>query len=353
MSKKAKQTYFKDAWLTSSEFSRWIARSTIKTEARCKLCKINFGLSNMGVTALKSHSQSKGHQKLVKEKEEISNFFKKKANKTDQTDQQEPEVMEVPTESECSTVMQTTIPSSFQDGGKLNAEIRWCLKHVMSGYSDNSVTDSCELFAVMFPDSKIASQIELGRMKLKYIVNFGLGPHFRDVLKCETAASEWYSISFDDSLNKVVQECEMDILIRFWDNISNLVQVRYWNSMFLGHSTAADLIKNFNDGLTGIDPSKNLQISMDGPNVNIKFLEMIKKEREEAKLSKLIDIGSCDLHAVHGSFKTACEKTEWDIKRQLKSCFQVFKDSQARQEDYISITGSSDFPLQFCATRWA
>ena len=37
--------------------------------------------------------------------------------------------------------------------------------------SDNSVTDSCELFAVMFPDSKIASQIELGRMKLKYIVN--------------------------------------------------------------------------------------------------------------------------------------------------------------------------------------
>ena len=70
-----------------------------------------------------------------------------------------------------------------------------------------------QLFAVMFPDSKIASQIELGRMKLKYIVNFGLGPHFRDVLKYETAVSEWYSISFDDSLNKVVQECEMDILM--------------------------------------------------------------------------------------------------------------------------------------------
>ena len=123
--------------------------------------------------------------------------------------------------------------------------------------------------------------------------------------------------------------------------------------MFLGHCTAADLIKNFNDGLTGTDPSKNLQISMDRPNVNIKFLEIIKKEREEAKLSNLIDIGSCDLHAVHGSFKTACEKTEWDIKRLLKSCFQVFKDSPARRGDYISITGSSDFPLQFCATRWA
>ena len=83
------------------------------------------------------------------------------------------------------------------------------------------------------------------------------------------------------------------------------------------------------------------------------FLEMIKKEIEEAKLSKLIDIGSCDLHAIHGSFKTACFKTEWDIKRLLKSCFQVFKDSPARREDYISITDSSDFPLQFCTTRWA
>ena len=79
-------------------------------------------------------------------------------------------------------------------------------------------------------------------------------------MKYETAASEWYYINFDGSLNKVVQKYEMDILIRFWHNISNLVQVRYWNSMFLGHSTIAVLIKNFNDGLTGTDPSKNLQI---------------------------------------------------------------------------------------------
>ena len=114
----------------------------------------------------------------------------------------------------------------------------------------------------MFPDSKNASQMELGRMKSKYIVNFGLGPHVTEILKCETAASKWYSISFDESLNKAVQECKMGILIRFWDNLSNTVQVRFWNSIFFGHSTATDLIKDFNEGLTGADPSKNLQISM-------------------------------------------------------------------------------------------
>ena len=114
---------------------------------------------------------------------------------------------------------------SFQDGGKLNAEIQWCLKYVLSGYNGNSVADSCELSGVMFPNSKIASQMELRRMKLKYIVNFGLGPYFKEILKCETTASEWYSINFDESLNKVVQECEMDILIRFRDSLSNTLQV--------------------------------------------------------------------------------------------------------------------------------
>ena len=59
-----------------------------------------------------------------KEKEQISNFFKKKVNKGEQADRPEPEVMEVPPDDQGCSVTQTTIPSSFQDGGKLNAEIR-------------------------------------------------------------------------------------------------------------------------------------------------------------------------------------------------------------------------------------
>ena len=76
----------------------------------------------MGVKALKSHSQSKDHQKLIKENEQILNFFKKKANKGEQADRPEPEVMEVPSDDQGSSVRQK-IPSSFQDGGKLSSEI--------------------------------------------------------------------------------------------------------------------------------------------------------------------------------------------------------------------------------------
>ena len=44
--------------------------------------------------------------------------------------------------------------------------------------------------------------MELGRTKLMYIVNLGMAPYFREILKNETVNSEWYTISFIESLNK-------------------------------------------------------------------------------------------------------------------------------------------------------
>ena len=87
--------------------------------------------------------------------------------------------------------------------------------------------------------------------------------------------------------------------------------------VFLG-TVLTDLLKHFTDVISGLDPSKNLQILMDGPNFNLKSLEGLKKEKEEAKLSKLIDIGSCNLHVVHGALKSACEKTNCVLKSLIK-----------------------------------
>ena len=103
--------------------------------------------------------------------------------------------------------------------------------------------------------------------------------------------------------------------------------------MFLGHATAKDLLKNLNEGLAGLDLSKQIQLSMDGPNVNWKVLSEMAKEREEAGLSKLFNIGSCNLHIVHGALQEAVDSTEWNLKSILKGSFQVFKDSPARRED--------------------
>ena len=69
--------------------------------------------------------------------------------------------------------------------------------------------------------------------------------------------------------------------------------------MFKGHGTASDLFSKFNEGLKGIDLMKLIQVSMDGPSVNRKLCKKVKKSCEGAKLSKLVNIGSCSLFMGH------------------------------------------------------
>jgi len=144
----------------------------------------------------------------------------------------------------------------------------------------------------------------------------------------------------------------MDLVLRFWNTCNNKVQVRYWDLMFLGYATAANLLKNINYALSGFDLSKQIQSLMDGPSANWKVLSGMRKEREEAGLNHLVNIGSCNLHVVHGALKSATEATMWNLKATMKGSFEIFKDSPARREDFISITGSTIFHLQFCPTRF-
>lgn len=57
---------------------------------------------------------------------------------------------------------------------------------------------------------------------------------------------------------------------------------------------------------------------MDAP-VNLKFLEILKKSREESDLPKLIVIGSCNLHVLYCFSKTGVESTGWITKSLLET----------------------------------
>ena len=153
--------------------------------------------------------------------------------------------------------------------------------------------------------------------------------------------SDWHVVSFDESMNDVTHTSAMDICLR----LTNKVQDRYWNSEFLGHTTHQDLHDALQEGLKSFDVGKMVQLSMDRPNVNLKLLQKVKDSRDELGHSKLIDFGSCNLLTVHGSFKTGAEASGWSFKQLLKSCHQILKDSPARHDDFISITGFSKFPL--------
>ena len=76
----------------------------------------------------------------------------------------------------------------------------------------------------MFPDNDIATRMKLGRTKATHIANFGILPLVLMLLHDSINKSLVYTLSFDGSPSKVTQECEMDLIIRFWDD-DNMVKV--------------------------------------------------------------------------------------------------------------------------------
>ena len=159
-------------------------------------------------------------------------------------------------------------------------------------------------------------------------------------------------VEFDESLNKTTQECQMDIVVRFWDTECQRVKTRYWDSRFMGHSAHQDLLLHFNDSIASINSARILQVSMDVPTVNHKFYSKLVEQRKEISSPGMIDIGSCGLHIIHGTFKTGLEATGWALKSILKGAHTVLHDTPAHRANYLTFTGSDQYPLFFCEARW-
>jgi len=126
------------------------------------------------------------------------------------------------------------------------------MKTLTCNYSTNSAQGNNELFAAMFPDSDIAKQFQCGKTKCSYLITHGIAPYYHDN---------------DESLNKALQEEQMDIQVRFWDCNINRVQTRYYGSQFLGHTRASDMMTNFKSAINDLRYS-DLQIFMDEPASN-------------------------------------------------------------------------------------
>ena len=155
----------------------------------------------------------------------------------------------------------------------------------------------------LFPDSVIAQKMNCGPTKLSYLICFGIAPYFKQQFLKELKEAQCYVISFDESLNTELHEEQMDFLVRYFHK--DKVTCRYITSGFLGHTRAEDLKMKFEEGIIELEKKKMLQISMDGPNVNWKLYDsIVEKRSENDDYPGLIDIGSCNLHIVHGAFRT-------------------------------------------------
>ena len=191
-----------------------------------------------------------------------------------------------------------------KDSQKQKDEIVWALKLVLSGYFNNSCADIRKMFTCILPDSKIAKSFERGATKLQYVINFVIALYFRDILYNHFQKSDCFVISFDGSLNGYTQNCQMDILIRYFDHVENRVKVRYLDPNFFEHATH-DLFIQYTQALFKLDTNKMFQVSLNGPIVNLTFLEKLQKNPLENEEHVLINIGSCGLDSIHVAFKTS------------------------------------------------
>ena len=234
----------------------------------------------------------------------------------------------------------------------LDAEIRWASKVVTSHLSFHYCLELNTLFNKMFPDSDIASKFRMSKTKCGYIVTFGMATFFKIILVEKINSSPSYSVLFDESLNDMLQTEQMDIHIRYWDNIKGRSVTQYLDSRFFKRGNVTNLKDEIINGISCLSSDKMIMRSMDGPNVNWCVLSILNEMRKDQEHVPLFETGSCGLHIVHGAFQTCVKSTKWNFDKVLKSMFNLFHASPARREVYILESRSEEFAKRFCATRW-
>lgn len=370
-----RKTTFKDTWLRNDYKDRngdflsdWCERVTNDSHAvRCRVCCKTFSISNMGLAQIQSHSEGKKH--IIDNMKSSRNqaFFKPKMTKSDQAEETPVASTSTAVSGDKSTHTLCMVPPKLghwlpvcQDDKVKQAEILFAIKLASSNYSFRSYADIGDICRLAFTDSEIAQHIKLSASKVSYMITHGLSPYFRAMFLDDCrAGSGFYTLYFDETTTRQVKK-QMDFHIGYWSNKWNRVVVVYIDSVFLGHADADKLlevvVKFIEDN--NLDTRKLLQVSMDGPSVNLSFQRKLNTHLASQGISELINIGTCSLHPVHTAFMKGIDKIEFDVDQFSNDVFSWFKLSAARREDYSELQKeelletAGEFFLRPVSSRW-
>ena len=85
--------------------------------------------------------------------------------------------------------------------------------------------------------------------------------YFFNILYTEIQQSPFYSVSFDESLNKDLQKGQMDQLVRIRSNEKKMVVTRYFNFEFMGRAKAEKILQTFEKGILFKYPQMDLTLT--------------------------------------------------------------------------------------------
>ena len=264
----------------------------------------------MGPNALDSLAKGKKHCYIVKNHSPglVCSFFRKEEQSAVSTEKFSKETCKD------DKTVKGKLNGYLLDDSIINAEILWTLKCIIGHFS---------FCSAMFKDSEIATKMKFGKTKCSYFINYGLAPYINEQLEKYISSSPLYVVSFDESTNSVLQNEQMDVAIRFWNNSKKELEIRYLTSEFLNRPNAENLVNSLSSTTKHLDQRNLLQISRDGCSVNWKVLNIISEKRNENELEQLLVIGSCSQHVLHGVFKNGVTVTKWDLGKILKSVLSV------------------------------
>ncbi len=339
---------FQNVCLKEFEFKAWLSADPNKHHAYCKLCRKSFDISSMGKTAVKSHNKGIKHLERLadvqrSQQQDILGFGQCIRSSPDST---APMTVQA---SNTTTFTNSSLNLFITKNDLLTAELWWCLKLVDSNVSCQSSVNIGFVLRQMFPNSYIAKQFTCTQTKAMYLICFGLLVCFKKSLIDKILHSDGYVLMFDETLNRELQKKQMDLLIRLWEQ--DEIHTRYFNSQFMGHAAAVDILKVFESSIKDILAYKSLiQLSMDGPNINICVCNDLNEEIKDGHNVHLLNIGSCGLHKCNNAYRTGVVASGWNISMFLRSLFIICHDVPAYRDDYVKVTGSQRFPFKHCLT---
>ena len=90
----------------------------------------------------------------------------------------------------------------------------------------------------MFLVSKIAENFKLCKTKCGYYLTYGIAPYLKSNITKSILKASYFRIMFDESLNSVSQNEQMDIQIRYWSDEDCKAHTKYYDSKFFERASS-------------------------------------------------------------------------------------------------------------------
>ncbi|KAH9372300.1 hypothetical protein HPB48_011099 [Haemaphysalis longicornis] len=252
-------------------------------EATCIFCSKVIHCSHHGVSAVKRHANNKQHVEACKQHRDELGALKKPAT----------------TQSLLESCLPAGLGISEADRATL-AETYFVLAVAIAGIPYSWGDTATSIFPLMFPDSKVAKELQCGRKKVSYVVSDGLGPYFKKAVVDElNKESVHYTIEIDETPLPEQRCQQLERHCQVLSEVCQQVVAEHLRSFHLGSATSDVLLARVKEAVQDLPQRNMLCCYSDSPNV----MESLKKKLKHDVNPALLNIGECSLHKIHHFYK--------------------------------------------------